>query len=211
MVNDKGLPGDYSPAIFGRNSCDIWSTDMATIKTLPFGDKSAIARTLTTKGNELKASILESAVLPILSNALAGHSTFAPLIGGKGHNAKCPLQAALWALMFTDKGKARTTATSRAIGAVFTLASVKSADQAAHDETLSDAIILIADALTPIKSDAPAKPAKVDYEALYTALQIDHAELVARHAELVAKHADAVRRTVALSQVSDLAESLQIV
>lgn len=159
-----------------------------TVKTLAFGDKSAIARTLSTKGAELKASILESAILPILSNAIAGHSTFNPLITNKAHNKACPLQAALWALMFTDKGKARTTATSRAIGAVFALAGVKAADQAAHDETLSDAIILIADALTPIKGETVAKPAKPDYEALYTALQIDHAELTARNAELTARY-----------------------
>lgn len=159
-----------------------------TIKTLAFGDKSAIARTLSTKGAELKASILESAILPILSNAIAGHSTFSPLIASKSHNKACPLQSALWALMFTDKAKARTTSTARAIGAVFALAGVKSADQSAHDETLNDAIILIADALTPIKGEPVAKPVKIDYEALYTALQIDHAELTARFDELTARY-----------------------
>lgn len=174
------------------------------VKTLAFGDKSAIARTLSTKGAELKASILESAILPILSNAIAGHSTFAPIIAGKKHNAACPLQAALWALMFTDKGKARTTATSRAIGAVFGLASVKSADQAAHDETLNDAIILIADALTPIKGETVAKAVKIDFEALYTALQIDHAELTARYAELTARYNTA-------KESADMAEYAAIV
>jgi hypothetical protein len=161
-----------------------------TIKTLAFGDKENIARNLTTTGHELKASILESAVLPILSNALAGHSTFGPIIANKGHNAKCPLQAALWGKMFTDKGKARTTATARAIGAVFGLAGAKSADQASHDETIGDAIILIADALTPIKGEPVAKPAKIDYEALYAGAQITIAELTARNAELMARNAE---------------------
>jgi len=187
MVNDKSLPGDYSHANSSVDSYDFWSIDMTTIKALPFGDKSAIARTLTTKGNELKASILESAVLPILSNALAGHSTFAPLIGGKGHNAKCPLQAALWALMFTKAGKPSTTAVARAISAVFGLATGKASDQEAHDDAIEEAIVLIADALTPVKVDAPVKAVKPNYAALYAALQIDHAELKARYAELKAR------------------------
>jgi len=158
------------------------------IKTLAFGDKSAIARTLSTKGTELKASILESAILPILSNALAGHSTFAPVIASKGHNAACPLQAALWTLMHTKTGKPSTTATARAIGAVFALAGAKSVDQAAHDETLSDAIILIADALTPVRSEATTKAAKVDYESLYAGAQITIAEMTAKYEELTARY-----------------------
>ena len=186
MVNDKGLPGDYSHANSSVDSYDFWSIDMTTIKALPFGDKSAIARTLTTKGNELKASILESAVLPILSNALAGHSTFAPLIGGKGHNAKCPLQAALWSLLHTKAGKPSTTAVARAISAVFGLATGKASDQEAHDDAIEEAIVLIADALTPIASDKP-KAVKPNYEALYAGAQITIAELTARIAELTAR------------------------
>lgn len=161
-------------------------TMKTTIKTLAFGDKSAIARTLATSGAELKASILESATLPILSNYLAGFTTFGPLIKGTGHNTKCPLQAALWALMFTAAGKARTTPTARAVRAVFALAEGKAADQATHDATLDEAIILIAEALTPASSTKKPAAKKPNYEALYAGAQITIAELEARIAELTA-------------------------
>ena len=166
-----------------------------TIRPFSFGDKAGIARTLTTSGRELKASILESAILPILSNALCGHSTFRPLIAGRGHNTACPLQAALWAILHTRTGKPSTTAAARAVSAVFALALGKARDQASHDETVSEAIILISDALTPIKGELVEKPTKIDYAALYAGAQITIAELTARNAELTARYTELTART----------------
>ena len=141
---------------------------MSTIKGLVFGDKGAIARTLSTKGAELKASIIETAVLPIVSNALQGHSTFKPLISGKGHNEKCPLQSALWALTHTKAGKPANTPTARAIVGAFALATGKAADQSSHDDVISEAVLLISEALTPTPREAKER---ADYKALSEALQ----------------------------------------
>jgi hypothetical protein len=88
-------------------------------------------------------------------------------------------------LAHTKSGKPSTTAVARAISAVFGLATGKASDQEAHDDAIEEAIVLIADALTPIASDKP-KAVKPNYAALYAALQIDHAELKARYAELKA-------------------------
>lgn len=124
------------------------TTSTNKIQTVAFGDKSAIARTLTTKGAELKASILEGALLPMLSNYLAGHSTFKGLVSGGKHNEHCPLQSAVFAL----KGKAK-----QARDAAFALKTLAS-DQGHHDDLIAQATLAIAAALAPVARTAPTGP-----------------------------------------------------
>ena len=152
----------------------------ATITTVSFGDKSAIARTLTGKGAELKASILESAIVPMVSNFTAGHGTFAQIINGKGYNDKCPLQSAVAGL----KGRAKL-----ARDEAFSIArdAGKAADQSAHDETIAAAVLAIMGAVTPAPRVASErtdwKAAAEAAEAKAAALAIDLAEAQAALAE----------------------------
>lgn len=150
------------------------------IVTVSFGDKAAIARTLTGKGAELKASILEAALIPMVSNLLAGHGTFSKIINGKGHNEACPLQSAVSAL----KGRAKL-----ARDEAFAIAKEagKAADQAAHDETITAVTLAIMGAVTPAPRATSErtdwKAAAEAAEAKAAALAIDLAEAQAALAE----------------------------
>lgn len=162
----------------------------ASIIPVSFGDKSLIARSLTAKGSEVKASIIESAVLPIVSNAACGHSTFANIISGKSHNTKCPLQAALWGLLHTATGKPAYTKPANAIRAAF--ATIDKADeQESHDAIIGEAC----GAIGMVFIVAPTDKAKAtDWKALAASLQaridaleIDKAELTSHCQELQAR------------------------
>lgn len=138
-----------------------------TIKTIAFGDKATIARQLTTKGTEQKAEILAGALLPMLSNYLAGHSTFKGVIKGQKHNAACPLQCAVASL----KLKAKT-----ARDQVFSLATL-ARDQETHDSIIESAALAIYTAVQSAPK-APSAP-RTDYKALSEALSAELAIITA--------------------------------
>ena len=149
------------------------------IQALPFGDLQLVADQYKATGKIATALATEGALLPMLSNALCGHSTFSKLMAEKSVNKAHAVQVAVWGDLRTDKGSPRETKKAHLVREVFKLARVTT-NQADHDASISEARMIIADHFAPVvreKADRTDwKALCAELEAKLQACQIDLAE-----------------------------------
>lgn len=109
------------------------------IQTVAFGDRAQIGRALSATGANLRAEVLASAIVPMASNMLAGHSTFNGVFQTiPAWNKACPMQSALSTL----KGKAKTAVIAAITAARESSKPVMSIEDGTSEEQIAAAIVL---------------------------------------------------------------------